>query len=410
MPSHESAPIEQSSYSDTRFTIIDSRERLEQAREIVEEILPLGEVAEDFKAVDRKPRLASGRHENDAEHSWHLGIMATSLAARFYPHLNIEMIWRFSAVHDLSEIGGGDISSFGLNEAQMAEKEKLDQEGTERILRRIRGIVNADLREYERQDTPESRFVRATDKLLPIIVTLTSGNMEALKDYGVDSLEKFREQYDVMHARIQGRFGDEFPEIVAAHAVLCTLLEDEYVRLSDNSEANEAKRSSIEFEYKYLVDLDQVPEWVTLHPDHKREELRQGYAGIGSDGSEARIRSYDNERFDLTVKQPGTIERKEDIVRISEELFEDLWIKCEGQRIEKVRYTIPYGQWKIELDIYEDGSAVVEVEFNKDDRIADARLHASTFEPPEWFGKNVSGDERYKTQNISRFGIPTASI
>ncbi len=411
MSSHETTPIETDFRVDKRFSIITSPEVLEQATERVERVLSLGEIAEDFKDVTRKPRVASGRKENDAEHSWHLGVVAADLAAKYYPDLDIERIRAFSGVHDLPEVGYGDISTFGLTDAQMAEKKRLDEEGKEQMLVRLGdGIARDDLEEYERQDTAEARFVRAVDKLLPIVVTLTSGNLQPLRDYGVDSLEKLKEFYDVIHARIKKDFEDEYPELVATHAVLCRLLEEEFVRVSGEPDANETQRSSIEFEYKYLVDLSEVPDWVFTGSNLRREELRQGYSGIGDDGSEARVRSYDDERFDITVKQPGTIEREEEVIQISKDLFEDMWSKCEGQRLEKIRYTIPYGQWRIELDIYPDGSAVAEVEFNKDNRIADARLHASTFEAPEWFGENVSEDNRYKTQNVARFGLPNRGI
>ncbi len=168
----------------SRFLMTDTPEKLDKAKAHAARIISLGKLAEDYKAVERNPRVASGRRENDAEHSWHLGITAVDLATKSYPHLDIERIRAFAAVHDLIETEVGDVSTFDLTPVQLAEKERLEEEGMQRLLQRIEGVTKADLESYERQDTPEARFVRAVDKLLPITVTLTSGDMQSLDDYG----------------------------------------------------------------------------------------------------------------------------------------------------------------------------------------------------------------------------------
>ncbi len=219
-------------------------------------------------------------------------------------------------------------------------------------------------------------------------------------------MEKLKEKHDIIQKRLEERFGKEFPDVIAIHGLLCHHLEELFKVELNKDKAVETQRGPIEIERKYLIDLKGLPPSINLSdPAIEREFLQQGYVGIGEDGSEARIRSFNNERFEITVKQPGSIERKEDTIKaISRELFEDMWRTIENRQINKVRYSILYKKWKIELDVYEgnlDGLVTAEVEFSKLDRHADARLEAKTFEPPEWFGKDISEDSRFKNQNLA---------
>ena len=68
----------------------------------------------------------------------------------------------------------------------------------------------------------------------------------------------------------------------------------------------------------------------------------------------------------------------------------------------KTRHLIPHGERQIELDLYRgelDGLAIAEVEF-PDEESADA------FEPPEWLGEEVTGDERYLNRTLAARGLP----
>lgn len=88
-------------------------------------------------------------------------------------------------------------------------------------------------------------------------------------------------------------------------------------------------------------------------------------------------------------------------------MFNTLWPLTSGARVEKTRYYIPlvdeHGhKYTAELDIYKghlEGLATIEVEFGG--READASVRADTFKPPEWFGKDVSEDKRYKNRSLA---------
>lgn len=151
-----------------------------------------------------------------------------------------------------------------------------------------------------------------------------------------------------------------------------------------------------EIERKYLVeslpkDLDQF----------NHESILQGYIAISSDGTEVRLRKKSGKHF-LTVKSCGDAVRKETEIEIAEKQFGLLWPTTEERRLEKTRYIVPFGEKRIELDIYGGalaGLVTAEVEF-------DSLETSGQFAPPEWLGKEVTGDRRYKNQSLALYGAP----
>ncbi|MDF5757567.1 HD domain-containing protein [Spongiactinospora sp. TRM90649] len=110
-----------------------------------------------------------GRNENDAEHSFSLGLVGYCLAPLMDEPLDGGLIVRYALVHDLAEIYSGDVSVY----ADEAEREKKARREAQ-----ARAIIAAeygetfpwlvrDLLEYHAQADPESRFVYALDKMLP---------------------------------------------------------------------------------------------------------------------------------------------------------------------------------------------------------------------------------------------------
>lgn len=87
---------------------------------------------------------------------------------------------------------------------------------------------------------------------------------------------------------------------------------------------------------------------------------------------------------------------------ISAEQFETAWPRTIGQRVAKRRYRIPHGVHTIELDVFDEqlaGLVVAEVEF------VDAASLAA-FEPPAWFGEEVTDDPRYQNSALAARGAP----
>ncbi|PIR86104.1 hypothetical protein COU14_00740 [Candidatus Kaiserbacteria bacterium CG10_big_fil_rev_8_21_14_0_10_44_10] len=129
--------------------------------------------------------------------------------------------------------------------------------------------------------------------------------------------------------------------------------------------------------------------------------IKQGYLVIGADGSEARLRDQDGEHT-LTVKSKGDLSRGEWEIPVVPIDFDSLWSATNGKRIEKVRYTIPYDEAVIELDIYDGpllGLVTAEVEFPDE-------KSATNFVEPDWFSDEVTADRAFKNQSLATKGMP----
>ncbi|MCH7950556.1 MAG: CYTH domain-containing protein [Candidatus Dadabacteria bacterium] len=154
---------------------------------------------------------------------------------------------------------------------------------------------------------------------------------------------------------------------------------------------------SQEIERKFLV--KELPADLENYP---HSEIIQGYLIITDNDIEVRIRKKGDKYFE-TVKAGSGLVRKESEKEITKEVFFDHWPLTEGKRVEKVRYEIEYGGKLIELDIYSgdlEGLVVAEVEF-------DSEEESVSFTPPEWFGEEVTHDERYKNKNLALHGKPS---
>ena len=117
---------------------------------------------------------------------------------------------------------------------------------------------------------------------------------------------------------------------------------------------------------------------------------------------ELRIRRKD-ERYILTYKGPGFLVREEHEFPLKEESYQQLLKKAEGTVISKWRYRIPYEAYVIELDVFDPPFAplvLAEVEFSTEEE-------ANLFEPPAWFGEDVTYDPSYTNAAISRRSFET---
>lgn len=154
----------------------------------------------------------------------------------------------------------------------------------------------------------------------------------------------------------------------------------------------------MEVERKFLV-VD-VPDRAGL----ESSEIQQGYLATetGDHGAEVRIRQRDD-AFVLTVKCGHGLTRSEEEVPLTREQFEVLWRLTAGSQISKTRYLLPADSGVIELDVYAEalsGLVVAEVEFPNE-------VAARAFKPPEWFGRELTGDPGYSNASLATRGLPS---
>lgn len=111
-----------------------------------------------------------------------------------------------------------------------------------------------------------------------------------------------------------------------------------------------------------------------------------------------RIRKQDDE-YILTYKGGGMMARAEYNLPLNEKSFYHLLEKADGNIIKKTRYLIPiHNGLTAELDIFEEqfsGMLLVEVEF-------DSIEAANSFEKPEWFGEDVTYNQKYHNSYLSK--------
>lgn len=128
--------------------------------------------ADRLKNVLRRTRVLSGeRRENDAEHSWHLALMALVLAEHAATPVNLPRVLGMVVVHDLVEIDAGD--TFAYDAAGMADQHERETRAAERIFGLLPPDQTGNFRalwdEFEAQTTPEALFAGAIDRLAAII-------------------------------------------------------------------------------------------------------------------------------------------------------------------------------------------------------------------------------------------------
>ena len=130
--------------------------------------------------------------------------------------------------------------------------------------------------------------------------------------------------------------------------------------------------------------------------DYPHDTIEQGY--LCTDPV-VRVRRQ-GESYVLTYKGPGLMVREEYNLPLNESGYAHLRAKADGTPITKERYRIPFGGHTIELDIFAKPFAplvLAEVEF-------DTEEVAKAFTPPDWFGREVTGDPAYTNANLSRRG------
>jgi len=135
--------------------------------------------ADRLKTVARQSRITDGsRHENSAEHSWHLALMALALAGHAPPDTDLARVTAMLVVHDMVEIDAGDLFLYS-DSAALARQEEAERAAADRIFAILPAPQAAAVRalwdEFEERRTPEARFARALDRLQPMLLNMRTG-------------------------------------------------------------------------------------------------------------------------------------------------------------------------------------------------------------------------------------------
>ena len=139
------------------------------------------------KNVFRQTHLSGhGRNENDAEHSWHMAIMAYLLREYSNEPVDIARVMLMCLIHDVVEIDAGD--TYAYDEASLATQQEREDRAKERLFSMLPQDQAEELteifEEFEAYETPESKFAHAMDNLQPVILNNSNGGGD-WKEHGV---------------------------------------------------------------------------------------------------------------------------------------------------------------------------------------------------------------------------------
>ena len=125
------------------------------------------------KNIFRQTHLSGhGRNENDAEHAWHMALMAYILKEYANEPVDVAKVMLMCLLHDVVEIDAGDTYAYDA-EGLKTQKEREDK-AKERIFSLLPDDQKKELialfDEFEAYETPEARFAHSMDNLQPLIL------------------------------------------------------------------------------------------------------------------------------------------------------------------------------------------------------------------------------------------------
>ncbi|MFX1510780.1 MAG: HD family hydrolase [Promethearchaeota archaeon] len=146
--------------------------RLSKQLEFVTEIDKLKQVLRESWLVD------ASRKETDAEHSWHIALMALLLSEYAnQPDIDLFKVLKMLLIHDIVEIDAGDTFIYDK------ELAKSQHERETKAAQRLFGLLPTDQqneflklwKEYEAQSTSEAKYARAIDSMQPLLLAYLNG-------------------------------------------------------------------------------------------------------------------------------------------------------------------------------------------------------------------------------------------
>lgn len=140
-----------------------------------------------IKKIARQTYLADGsRKENDAEHSWHLALMAFVLADYANEPIDVLKTVKMVLLHDVVEIDAGDTYAYDVKGYE--SKREREEKAADRIFGILPDWQQEEYRglwdEFEAMETPEAKFANMLDKIQPLLLNDASGG-KSWTEHGV---------------------------------------------------------------------------------------------------------------------------------------------------------------------------------------------------------------------------------
>ena len=162
-------------------------ERLEKQMEFILEV-------DKVKKIVRQTYLSdASRKENDAEHSWHLALMAVLLKEYSNEEVDLAKVIPMVLIHDLVEIDAGD--TYAYDEAGAKTKRERETKAADRIFGLLPSNQGTWLRElweeFEAYETAEAKFAHVLDNAQPLLLNDAS-NGRSWAEHGVHKSQIYK--------------------------------------------------------------------------------------------------------------------------------------------------------------------------------------------------------------------------
>lgn len=148
------------------------------------------------KNIFRQTHLSGhGRNENDAEHAWHMAVMAYLLREYANEKVDIAKVMLMCLIHDIVEIEAGDTYAYDTENLKTqkaredAAKEKLYSILPEDQKREFIALFD----EFEAYATPEAKFAHTMDNLQPLLLNNSNGGGD-WKEHQVSAAQVYGRQ------------------------------------------------------------------------------------------------------------------------------------------------------------------------------------------------------------------------
>ena len=148
------------------------------------------------KNIFRQTHLTQhGRNENDAEHAWHMAIMAYLLREYSNEEIDIAKVMLMCLIHDIVEIDAGD--TYAYDAEGLATQKARENAAKERIFSLLPDDQKEEMislfDEFEEYRSPEAKFARAMDNLQPLILNNSNGGGD-WKEHAVTAGSVYKRQ------------------------------------------------------------------------------------------------------------------------------------------------------------------------------------------------------------------------
>ena len=153
----------------------------------IEDQLAFSLEIDKLKNVFRQTHLSGhGRRENDAEHSWHMAVMAYLFKEYANEPVDISRVMLMCLIHDVVEIDAGD--TYAYDAEGLSTQREREEKAKERLFSLLPSDQGKELSalfdEFEENQTPEARFAHAMDNLQPLILNDSNGGSD-WREHGV---------------------------------------------------------------------------------------------------------------------------------------------------------------------------------------------------------------------------------